>query len=215
MRSCRLFDALAMKDDQNVFGKALNRLRATNPLERVSLAAVCLAIFDIFIKSISITALGLLVLAALPWLIQLFHSMELPGGLKFEFRDLEKIKESAESAGLLKRPEPKQAQPYEAVFPDDPNLALAGLRMELEKRLRRLGESAGINLRPASIGRLIPALRDAGVLDEREVSVISDLLPLLNKAVHAENLDERASFWAMDVGPQLLSALDDKISKFP
>ncbi len=37
------------------------------------------------------------------------------------------------------------------------------------------------------------------------------LLPTLNKAVHAQDLDARAFNWAMDVGPQLLAGLDAKI----
>ena len=48
-------------------------------------------------------------------------------------------------------------------------------------------------------------------LDQQEISVIADLMPTLNNAVHAQDLDARSYKWAIEVGPQLLAGLDAKI----
>ena len=56
-----------------------------------------------------------LVIAIIPWLAPLFKTIELPGGLKVEFQDLQNAKERAESVGLLAE-EPVTAQLIEYPF---------------------------------------------------------------------------------------------------
>ena len=46
----------------------------------------------------------LLAAAAIPWLLPLFKSVELPGGLKLEFQDLQAAEQRAAEAGLLDEP---------------------------------------------------------------------------------------------------------------
>ena len=50
---------------------------------------------------IDATTLTLLAAAAVPWLLPLFKTVELPGGLKVEFRELQAAEQRAEEAGLL------------------------------------------------------------------------------------------------------------------
>jgi hypothetical protein len=202
--------------DRRQFDSALAWIRKQGTAKHFSLAAVVLAFVDTFIHPISLTALGLLVLASLPWLIPLVRSfdlplksMKLPGGVEFEFNQLEQMREQAASAGLLRPPEHEYS--FQTIFDQDPNLAVAGLRIELERRLRELGKIAGINVSRTAIPHLVRALGENGTLDRSEISVIADLLPTLNQAVHAHDLDTRAFDWAMDVGPQLLAGLDAKI----
>jgi hypothetical protein len=198
------------------FGWTLAWIRKQGAAKHLSLAAVVLAFVDTFIHPISLTALGLLALAALPWLIPFVRSfnlplksMKIPGGVEFEFNQLEQISEQAAKAGLLRPAGNKYS--FQTVFDEDPNLAMAGLRIELERRLRELGSIAGINVSRTAILHLVHALEGNGTLDRSEISVIADLLPTLNQAVHAHDLDTRAFDWAMDVGPQLLAGLDAKI----
>ena len=189
-----------------------------NPIKFLSVAAIVLAFTDTFIHPVSLTALGLLVFAGLPWLIPLarfsswpIKSMKLPGGVEFEFSELKQIGEEAASAGLLKPAEDTYS--FQTIYDQDPNLAVAGLRIELEKRLREIGKIAGIDVNRTGIGQLVRALDRNGALDRSEVSVIADLMPTLNKAVHADDLDARAFDWAMDVGPQLLAGTSMPRSK--
>jgi len=52
------------------------------------------------VKIDSITV-ALLVIAILPWLGSIFGSIELPGGLKVTYPELEKLRQESEKAGLL------------------------------------------------------------------------------------------------------------------
>jgi hypothetical protein len=89
----------------------------------------------------------------MPWLGSILRSLELSGGWKVEYNDLKKVEADAQSAGLLAVPAEKTELPaYAAIAEQDPNLALAGLRIEIEKRLRRLATNAGIDSARAGIG---------------------------------------------------------------
>jgi hypothetical protein len=70
--------------------------------------------------------LALVPIAVLPWLGSIFTKVELPGGLKVEYKDLEKVRAEAEKAGLLVTPSaPKELPAYAVIAEQDPNLALA------------------------------------------------------------------------------------------
>lgn len=177
----------------------------------VVLAIAHLAAPDVKIDAITVT---LLVIAVLPWLGTVFRSLELPGGLKVEYHELERAKKEAEEAGLLAPAAEPTPPVFLAIAEQDPNLALAGLRIELEKRLRVLATADGIA--PEStrqgIGPLLRMLASRDALKERERSVLADLIATLNSAVHGAEVDPRAAQWAMDVGPKLLRTLDERIA---
>jgi hypothetical protein len=154
-------------------------LARAQPQHIIAFAALLLLIFDTFIKSLSAVALGLLVVALSPWLIRFMKTLELPG-IKVEFRDqLEKVTERVRAAGLLSQPDTNdESKPtYEAVFNTDPTLALAGLRIELEQRLRELITVAGLEKPRGSVWHQINRLRDLGVLDPDQAGAIADLVP--------------------------------------
>jgi hypothetical protein len=191
-------------------------LARAQPQHVIAVAALLLLIFDTFIKSLSAVALGLIVVALSPWLIKFMKTLELPGGIKMEFRDqLERITERAKEAGLLDEVEPlaEKRTAYEAIYNDDPTLALASLRIELERRIRDLGKLAGVEQRRGPVVQNVKLLRDTGALHADEAGAIEDLMPLLNKAVHSEEYSREAAGWAMQVGPELLAALDRKIAE--
>jgi hypothetical protein len=194
----------------------LEQLRAwlarAQPQHLIAVAALLLLIFDTFIKSLSAVALGLLVVALSPWLIRFMKTLEMPG-IKVEFREqLEKVTERAKDAGLLSEPD-TEVEEAEVAYNTDPTLALAGLRIGLEQRLRELAAVSGFKGRRRSIVHLISVLSNMEVLDREEASVIADLLPLLNKAVHSEEYSQEAAGWAMEIGPELLAGLDKKIAE--
>jgi hypothetical protein len=153
-------------------------------------------------------------MAALPLLSPVLKSIELPGGLKIELQDLEKARTEANRAGLLAPAGSEAKAPaysFQLVAERDPNLALAGLRIEIEKRLGQLALSRQLEVGKASVGQLLRLLDGHGLLTSQERMVLADLIGLLNGAVHGATVDERAAQWAMDVGPRLLGALDAKI----
>jgi hypothetical protein len=181
----------------------------------VTLGALALALIHILFPALAIDAitLVLVVVAVIPWLAPLFKSLQFPGGWKIEFQELQKVAAKADDAGLLSRAE--MALPPEYAFLSvadrDPNLALAGLRIELERRLVQLAEMHQIGTAMQGMGRLLRELSKRQVLTDDEESVLSELLHLLNAAVHGASVDPRATDWAMEVGPQLIQSFEEKL----
>ncbi len=183
---------------------------ATVVVTVVSLTAFAFALLHALFRNlgIDITTVSLLAIAALPWLGSILKSIELPG-VKIEYQQLVKIGEEAAKAKLL-APPPKVKPSYVALASEDPNLALAGLRLEIEKRLRLEAQKRGLAVDLLSVGPLLRQLQDRGVITEDEHRVLGDLLSLLNRAVHGAEVDPKATNWAIDVGSQLLAALDQR-----
>lgn len=151
----------------------------------------------------------------LPWLALLIRALELPGGWKVEFKDFETAKKQAEAAGLLAEESvfDEGAYSFQLAAMHDPILALAGLRIEIEKRLSQLVKShTNDKQRHLGVGQALLILEKAGVFTSEEKSILSDMTALLNAAVHGKEVDHRAATWAIEVGPRLLKSLDERIS---
>ena len=161
-------------------------------------------------------ALILLATAAVPWLLPLFKSIQFPGGLKLEFQELQAAEQRAADAGLLDEPG-GPAQPleysFQVVAEEDANLALAGLRIEIERRLRKLADGAGIVKTHMTIGHLLRLLGDQKVLTDNQRAVLADMVGLLNSAAHGANADRQSAQWALEVGPRLLATLNKRIEQ--
>lgn len=180
--------------------------QSKNPLHWISVAAIALAFLDTFVVSISLTALGMLAIAALPWMLHLFRSIELPGGLKLEMNDLTKAGAELVASSPPTMPEKVDEPAYMQVVDMDPNLALAGLRIELEKQLRRIANEFGINRR-VPMPTLLRELRNMEALSGPQYSALNDLLPMLNAAVHGADVPPDSYPWAMQQGPLIVAAL--------
>jgi len=184
-------------------------------ITKVAITAVALAIGALHVVKPDLGVDGviivLLVCATVPWLFPILRSVELPGGLKFEFRDLQRAEKGARDAGLISTPEVARVDyPFLDVVDSDPGLALAGLRIEIEKRLRFMAESNGMKDRRKSLGAILRYLYDNHLVTESERSVISDLGVALNQAAHGIVVDAQTKDWVIDIGPQILSGLDGK-----
>lgn len=172
--------------------------------------------------TIDVTTISLFIISILPWIIPFLKSLELPGGYKFEFNDeLKEVTQKAEKAGfnLLSKEgslsptdesEPKYS--FLQVAETDPNLALAGLRIEIEKRLKEIAKSRSIRLKkPSGVSSVMEILYREGVLSFDEKSAINDLIYLLNQAIHGTEVDKVSARWAISTGLGVLYALDDKL----
>jgi hypothetical protein len=202
--------AMELEKMQKQF-KSARRIQYT-----ITIVAILIAIVHLLWPAITIdgTTLLLLVIAIVPWLVPLFKSLEFPGGWKVEFQELEKIENDADKAGLL-APASEVSKPpqysFQLISKDDPNLALAGLRIEIEKRLIQLAQAKGIQTKRQGVDKLLYALEDQRVFTSGEGGVLADMIGTLNAASHGANIDRDAAEWAMDVGPRLLMSLDAKI----
>jgi hypothetical protein len=182
-----------------------------------SLNAYALLVLSLFFdRKIEYVHALILGIALAPWLLTVVKSLEFPKGWRVELHDKFKdIGERARATGLLDTRPPARAQKHQYSFQqiagDDPGLALAGLRIELEKRLREMAQAAEINVNNKGIGHLLRDQSMQRMLDGREQAVIRDLIGLLNQAVHAQSVDRDSAEWALSEGVQLLKSLDRKM----
>lgn len=181
----------------------------------ISVIAVGIAVTHVLWPKVAIDGVTatLLLVGVLPWLQPLFKSVELPGGVMVEFQELEGVTKRAEAAGLLAAPAPPEQPPkysFLQVATTDPNLPLAGLRIELERRLEQLARLHGQVDAPRGIGNLLSYLNLKELINGAERGVLGDLVALLNAAVHGAKVDRQSAEWAIDIGPRILQALEER-----
>ena len=138
-------------------------------------------------------------------------SSKAPEWAKPLLSDFTDASQRAERAGLLVSPAQSRSAPefsFQLVAEEDPALALAGLRIEIEKRLVDLARRHSLSLPHAGVGRLLALLGERGLLSAEETSVLSDMVGLLNLAAHGKRVNPALAQWAIDAGRRLLIGLD-------
>ncbi|MBO9449148.1 hypothetical protein J7426_02690 [Tropicibacter sp. R16_0] len=173
----------------------------------LSVCFVLIAIVDTFFAKVSTVAATFLGLAALPWLIGLFDKLTLPGGVELDLRKLEQQLDQTET-----EVHDSDKEPFEFLDLRDPNLALAALRIEIEKRLRKIAQVRGLSQENRRLGipQLIRTLEDERAIGRSAGAMIRDMLPAMNAAAHGMVVPETADDWVLQNGPKILSLLDEK-----
>jgi len=174
--------------------------------------------------------LGLLILAALPWLLPLVKSAEFPGGWKVEFRD---IAGAVRSAAEVPRPsserghgeddvfthyfvvgDRKQSPPiYFDLVEQDPNLAMVALRIEIEKKARALAELHHVPT-DLPLRRLLVELQKKKVLEPSISNGLDELVSVGNDAAHGKEVGRPIAERAIEAANTLIYYLDRKIARF-
>lgn len=154
----------------------------------------------------------------MPWFTSLFKSIELPGGIKIDFKNFDKITKEIEAAGLtVSKPGMKTIKAREYGFLEyaktDIGISLMALRMELEKSLRNLGLTVWVDVARKPIRQIVNALRYTGKLTSEEESLIMDMIWTLNHAAHGIEFDERIAKWIIEVAPKILYSMELKAEK--
>jgi hypothetical protein len=160
--------------------------------------------------------LGLFIVAVLPWVAVLIKSAEFPGGWKVEFREVQDAAAQI-TKELVRRPATFGAttgSPETFIESTDPNLALIALRIDIEKRLRRLAEKYG---EPAtsSLPRIIQGLRELTVLTSDESEGLERVILAGNKAAHGASVDPQIAEHASSWGRQIVELLEQKLAGSP
>jgi hypothetical protein len=171
--------------------------------------------------AVDTTTLALLAMFVVVMLLPFAKSISLPGGVSFELKDVEPAKEAVQAAisdAATGREEVSVARKTErpaywrALLSDDANIALAGLRIEIERRMLELAEKTGATpVRPMGLGELIRILLEKGILSRDEEAAIRAVLDVCNRAVHARTISPEAAQLAADLGDQVLRILDSKL----
>jgi hypothetical protein len=164
-------------------------------------------------------------------LVPRLKNAELPGGLKFNFQEaieqaqqltkeilaapkppdahptVEKpVKQTETNArmialGLQPSPSGLDLDYYRALIEQDPNIALAGLRMELEILGRNLAKGFNIPLSPGdnSVMRLFRKLLDSGAITGLQFQLLKIIIDLCNAAIHGQRVTKAQAESILDV----------------
>nr|WP_320144124.1 hypothetical protein [uncultured Cohaesibacter sp.] len=175
---------------------------------KVALSFFCLLIaaFDTFWQEISPIAAGALALALVPWVVGLVERITAPGGFEVVFAKVERQLDQSHTVA-----DEEDLAAFKYFESSDPNLAIAMLRVQVERRLRQIAED--VMLEPDSRGRprtlrtLADALGQQGAIPKEAVMLLRDIMPVMNEAVHGVDLGSRGLDFALTYGPRILSLL--------
>ncbi len=157
--------------------------------------------------------LGLVILAILPWITSLIESAELPGGIKIKFKDIEEAVKTAENIDIDKTDTTvERPLSYLDVFPQDPNLAMVALRIEIENKLRELARLSGIK-EQYPLRKLFDALLKARVLDFSSINSFHEIISVGNRAAHGAKIDPNVSSWVYENADKFLYFIDRIINQ--
>lgn len=170
------------------------------------------------------TTLGLLALLVTLAVLPFARAITFPGGYRVELR--EAITEASSSIRAIERDTPELFQrevpvsvpslsslTWRDLLDTDPNVALAGLRIEIERRIRTVAEAivGPLDKGRVSIGRLLREPRVRESLGLQAASAIDEVVEICNRAVHAEEIPSDIANLAADLGEVALEMLDRAI----
>jgi len=194
-------------------------------LKLVSIGNSLLCIFLIIIHaifpqfSIDSTTIALIVILIFPWLLPYIKTAKLPGGIEITTREIQQLEEvTARSAiGTLlvtMRPPTRRHPPltYLTLFKTDPNLALASLRLDIERKLRTIAKKRQIDVRRLPLWQVLNILHDREIIGPSEFQSLKMIIEICNKAVHTEKVDPYLALRILDIGKSALGYLDSKIA---
>lgn len=171
--------------------------------------------------AIDTTTIALIIILIFPWLLPYIHAyiktIKLPGGTELTFREevqqLERLsKRSRISRFPVEEMPPTRPPPVEptrwALFRVDPNLALASLRIEIERKLREIARQRQLRVERLPLRRVLNTLHSKKVIATSEFKILNLIIDVCNRAVHAEKVDMETTSRILDMGDSALLYLD-------
>lgn len=107
--------------------------------------------------------------------------------------------------GLRPSPSGLDISYYRNLVAQDPNLALAGLRIEIDILAKNLAQGFNVNTDPHDSGtRLLRKLRDAGAITNEQMELGLKVLRLCNAAIHGRTVSREEADAVIDVAGVLM-----------
>ena len=164
------------------------------------------AIFPEF--AIDNITIALIIIILFPWLIPYLSKAKFPGGFEFDFREesqrLEEISERSpqisDIMAHLREDMPSEMATRQDLFRFDPNLALASLRIDIEKRVKEIASQRDIPIYRKSLGAILTKLSNNDIIGSSEYDTLLSVISICNKAVHAEKIDHSAASKILEIG---------------
>ena len=198
-------------------------------LKSVSIGISLLCIFLIIIHAIfphfaiDTTTVALIVILIFPWLLPYIKTLKLPGGIEITPREIARLEyitrrsaigtiQVAMRAPTLRGPPLPPPQPTRSMlFKADPNLALASLRLDIERKLREIARSRELDVERLPLRQVLNTIRLTEIIGPSEFESLSMIIKVCNKAVHAEEVDPKLALRVLGMGDLALQYLDSKI----
>ncbi|WP_311567436.1 DUF4145 domain-containing protein [Photobacterium arenosum] len=172
-----------------------------------SLVFLVLAYTHVFVDTVDVDAITivLMVLATLPWVFPYLKSLELPGGIKVEMKNvLEKVEQAAAEIDDSEQP----SSGYQGV---DAALAFTALRVEIEKIVRRY--QPDLRSSRYSLTARLHRLAKENVINQHLADALLEIVKLGNAASQGQFVhSEEAELILMRSGP-LLDKLEHNLSQ--
>jgi len=181
----------------------------------ISLGAVTLIILHLCKPALKVdgVTIALVIVASLPWLYSVVESAKLPGGYEIKFRDISKAGEKVGAgekailSDIAASEDTTSLSTLERVQSLDPNLAVAGLRIEIEKAVRRIADVHSIPSGGA-LTSLVVNLGSKAIIPLTMVDGLKTLIRIGNEAVHGASVDPEAANWAILHSEQIIRSLN-------
>ncbi|WP_353406499.1 DUF4145 domain-containing protein [Pseudoteredinibacter isoporae] len=171
----------------------------------ITLLFLGLGFGHLFVDSfeVDVISIVLLILAALPWVFPYLKSLELPGGVKIELKDVQSA--IGKITGETELSESNSPQYV------DPQLALVALRIDIEKLIRSYQVDIGPKNHSLSIRLQI--LENEGVLTKEVVNGVLDIIKLGNSAAHGVEVDKDAAEFTLFKSGSIIRQLEAQLKQ--
>jgi hypothetical protein len=198
---------------------------------KILISFICLVFIGLHLiyptLKIDAIVISLVFIGILPWIIDSIKAFELPGGFKIELKDVLAATQKVVNAtvqisgksvgkatvtGSLTNKSDTQIQFLQSISNTDPNLSLVGFRLELEKRIKNLGQRYEVDINQ-SLSRILSALSQKNVFTIDIQNGLYDLVEFGNKASHGAIFSKDASTYVLNNAPNIISYLDELIKK--
>lgn len=118
----------------------------------------------------------------------------------------------AKSAGLLSASfDCGETPTYIEIASANPELSMAGLRIEIERLLRKLAKHHQILMnRRTKLWRIVDLLQEKDIFTTDQAEILHRVLKELHKPAHGDRVHPDASRWVVRFGPPLLANLQQR-----
>lgn len=165
---------------------------------------------------VDLNSIILLIIIAIPYLPELLEEMEINGIGKFKFITPKSLKETTDSLKKANLYESRSRTNEDLFLSDDPIGLLATLRIEIEKKLLSIARNNRISIKQRGAGNILRRLTTRDIIDREQARLLSQVLEILNAALHGKDIPPEIVEWTKQTGPKLIASLtkiEEKSSK--
>ncbi len=169
-------------------------------------------LFDDFFKVDNTSVLLLLILILLPYL-PLIKKIKF-GDFEAEIsnEEIKSIEKNVEEIPVKQRKKirSEKVENLKELAENDPTLALAKARIEIEKKIRSLGQIYIKNktARSLSLRRVINELMGGRILEFSLVALLNDVITVANRAIHGESVSKGNAIKLVELASKAIDELD-------